>query len=329
MFGTGLDIRENVDIKPHTTFGVGGSVRYFVEVDKAIDAIDAIKYAESIKTPYVIMAGGSNLVFNDGLLELFVVKIKDPILYLLNGEPVENISYYKKIEGMEIIFCALVKLMDLVTFSISHGLAGLESLSGIPGSVGGAIVGNAGAYGQTASGGIIEVEIFDGENIRKLTKQECQFTYRNSLIKNKPWLVLSVRYELSAGDKDELQKKSKEIIETRNKKYSPGIKCPGSFFKNILIDEVPAASHQFLPKDRDYYGKVPAWHFLDQIGAKGMVEGGIKIADFHGNLLINTGNATFEDVWTLAQRLKAGVKERFGIDLEEEVRYIGASKNGS
>ena len=307
-----IEVEENVDIRPHTTFGVGGVVRYFVEVGSSRDAVLAINFAKKNKIPYVIIAGGSNLVFGDGLLNMLVIKIITPV----------KVSSYISVKNNEVVCDASVSLMDLVSFTISRGLCGLEALSGIPGTVGGALVGNAGAYGQTISGPLKELEIFDGKKIRRLSKKECEFTYRDSIFKRKSWIVLSLSFSMPSGDREELEKKSREIIETRNKKYIPGIKCPGSFFKNILIENVPKTSLKFLSKDRDYYGKVPAWYFLDQVGARGMVEGGIKIADFHGNLLMNTGRATFKDVYTLAERLKSLVKEKFGIILEEEIRYI-------
>ena len=305
-------MKENVDIRPHTTFGVGGKVRYFVEVSSPRDAPEFIRFAKKNKIPYVVIAGGSNLVFGDGFLNMLVIKIVAPI----------NAENYISVKNNEVVCDAGIRLMDLINFTTSLGLAGLESLSGIPGSVGGALVGNAGAYGQTVSGPLKTVEIFDGKATRMLSKDECGFSYRDSVFKKKPWLVLSLLFEMKPGDKDELERKSREIIETRNKKYVPGTKCPGSFFKNLLIENIPKTSLKFLPKDRDYYGKVPAWHFLDQVNAKGMTEGGIKIADFHGNLFMNMGGATFQDVYTLAEKLKSLVKEKFGIILEEEVIYI-------
>lgn len=307
-----LKIEENVDIKPYTTFGVAGIARYFVEVDNSNDLIEAIKLAKNSNIPYVIIAGGSNLVFDDGLLEKLVIKISSP----------KNLDKAIRLDKKTVVCDAGVTLMDLINWSIGRGLSGLESLSGIPGSIGGAIVGNAGAYGQTISGPLVEVEIFDGENVRTLFKEDCRFTYRDSVFKSKDWIVLSARYIFSEDDARTLQKKSRDIIETRNKKYTPGIKCPGSFFKNILIENIPKGSLKYLPKDRDYFGKVPAWFFLDQVGAKGMKEGGIEIASFHGNLLMNTGGATFKDVTTLANKLKKLVKDKFDIELEEEVRYI-------
>ncbi|MEK7066605.1 MAG: hypothetical protein AAB965_03505, partial [Patescibacteria group bacterium] len=182
-----------------------------------------------------------------------------------------------------------------------------------------------------------------------LTKKECKFIYRGSIFSHSsgrkesgitfsahgkrgefatkgtpdPFLyILKAVFKLEKGDKKVLKKKSEEIIEIRNKKYPPGLKTPGSFFKNILIDEMPKESLKFLPTDRDYFGKVPAWFFLNQVGARGMKEGGITIADFHGNYLMNSGGATFKDVKTLADKLKKLVKDKFGVELEEEVIYV-------
>lgn len=308
-----MNIQENVDIRPHTTFEVGGMVRYFVEVDGSEELIEAIKFAKKSKIPYKIIAGGSNLVFGDGVLEIMIIKLLAP----------DDIANHIRFDESNGVVCdASVRLMDFINWSISQGLSGLESLSGIPGSVGGAIVGNAGAYGQTISGPLVSVEVLDGENIINLSKEECGFKYRDSIFKSRPWIVLSARYVFTSADTEILQKKSREIIETRNKKYAPGIKCPGSFFKNILIEAIPPESLKLLPKDRDTYGKVVAGYLLDQVGAKGMKEGGVEIADFHGNLLMNTGGATFRDVMVLAEKLKKMVKEKFGIELEEEVRYV-------
>ncbi len=308
-------MEQNVDLKPHTTFGIGGFAKYFVEVGRSKDAIKAIGFAKKNKIPYVLIAGGSNLVFDDGILDMMVIKIVTPKI----------LKDFILVKNNNLICDAGVSLMDFINFTISRGLGGLESLSGIPGSLGGAVVGNAGAYGQTVSGPIEAVEIFDGAKVRLLSKEECRFAYRESIFKNKSWLILSIHYRLVSDDSDTLKRRSEEIIEIRNKKYIPGIKCPGSFFKNLLIENIPKGSLKFLPKDRDYYGKVPAWYFLDAVGARGMVSGGIKIADFHGNLLINTGGATFKDVFTLAKNLKKLVYDKFGITLEEEVRYISSS----
>lgn len=306
-----MELKENVDIRCHTTFGVGGVVRYFIELDSADELPGAVLLARKQKLPFRIIAGGSNLVCGDGLLDCTLIKI---------GTPKAGGSI--TVKGNKVTCDAGTALMDLINVAISNGLAGMETLSGIPGTVGGAIVGNAGAYGQAISDKLEKVLIFDGKDKKWLKKKECKFTYRNSIFKDKNWYILSAVFKLERGNKLELKKKSEEIITIRDKKYPPGLRTPGSFFKNILIEKMPKKSLKFLPKDRDYFGKVPAWFFLNQVGARGMKEGGITIADFHGNYLINSGGATFKDVKTLADKLKKLVKDKFGVELEEEVIYI-------
>ncbi|MBI5140400.1 MAG: UDP-N-acetylmuramate dehydrogenase [Candidatus Vogelbacteria bacterium] len=338
MNGHPVKLKENVEIKPHTTFGIGGVARYFIEIKSVEELPEAIELAKKKKAPHYVIAGGSNLVFGDGLLYITLIKLCPP----KTGKLIE-------VRGNKITCDASVVLMDLVNSAVKNSLGGMETLSGIPGTVGGAIVGNAGAYGQAIPDKLEKVLVFDGQKKKWLTKKECKFVYRGSIFShpseregsavafsahgkrggfatkvtsNPSLYVLRAVFKLDKGDKKALEKKSREIIEIRDKKYPPGLKTPGSFFKNVLINEMPRESLKFLPTDRDYFGKVPAWHFLNQVGARGMREGGIAIADFHGNYLINTGSATFEDVKTLADKLKKLVKDKFGVELEEEVVYV-------
>lgn len=120
----------------------------------------------------------------------------------------------------------------------------------------------------------------------------------------------------------ELEAKSREIIQMREKKYKPGIRCPGSFFKNVLVKDVSKKSLALVDASKIIDGKIPAGWLLEQVGAKRMREGGVYIADFHGNLLVNDGKGTEKDVRKLARKLKEMVKAKFGIELEEEIRYF-------
>ena len=121
---------------------------------------------------------------------------------------------------------------------------------------------------------------------------------------------------------EELEKISYDIIKTRLKKYKLGLRCPGSFFKNVLVKEVSEKSLKLISQNKIIEGKIPAGYLLEEVGAKGMRVGGIQIADFHGNLFINTGLAKAVDVKKLAKILKNRVKKKFGIVLEEEIRYF-------
>ncbi|MEK7076615.1 MAG: UDP-N-acetylmuramate dehydrogenase, partial [Patescibacteria group bacterium] len=231
-----------------------------------------------------------------------------------------------------------VPLAEVITFAISKGLQGLETLSGIPGTIGGAVFGNAGAYGHSMMEVVERVEVLDvsrmstnsGTNITNVRKwlmnRQCGFGYRESILKKKNWIILRVVLELrppaGGGDREVLKKKSREIIATREKKYKPGIRCPGSFFKNVLVKDVSKKSLALVDSLKIIDGKIPAGWLLEQVEAKGMREGGIYIADFHGNLFVNDGKGKARDVKALARKLKKKVFDRFGIMLEEEVRYF-------
>ena len=218
---------------------------------------------------------------------------------------------------------ASLPLADLIQSSLHHSLAGLEALSGIPGTVGGAVAGNAGAYGQAISDKLVKVEVFNvaaGEE-KWLSKNECAFAYRDSIFKQQELVILRAVFELAPGDRQVLQTRASEIIKTRENKYQPGLKCPGRFFKNVLVKNA-GDSVLTIDTSKIIDGKIPAGYLLEEVGARGMRRGGIYVASFHGNLLINDGSGTCAEVVGLATELKKLVQEKFGIKLEEEVRYF-------
>jgi UDP-N-acetylmuramate dehydrogenase len=302
-----LNIRKHVPLAPLSTFHIGGHAECFCSVQKPEDLIEAILYARQEHLPYKILAGGSNVVFPD-------TKLKGLLIQILGGK--------LSIEENDCVVDAGVALSDVIKQSIKRGLKGLETLSGIPGTVGGAIVGNAGAYGHSISEVVEKVEIWDGEKRRWLRRSQCRFRYRESVFKEKPYLMLRAVLRLTRGDPKALQKTSREIIRIRLKKYKPALRCPGSFFKNVLVQDVPKRSLQLVDRTKIIQGKIPTGYLLEQVGAKGMRAGGIKIASFHGNLFINQGRGTARDVRRLARILKGRVKRKFGILLEEEIRYF-------
>ena len=226
------------------------------------------------------------------------------------------------VKGEKIVADAGLGLMTFVQKAIKCGLAGVEKLSGIPGSVGGAIVGNAGAYGHTISDHLVRVEVFDGRRARWIPKPACRFSYRESIFKRRPWIVLRAEFALEPGDSRALAKTSREIIAARTKKYPPGLACPGSFFKNIPVSDLTRAQISRIPPEKLIHGKLPAGYLLEEVGAKGMCYGHLEVAPYHGNLIVNHGGATYREVRALSRLLKSRVRKKFGIELEEEVRYI-------
>ncbi len=302
-----MTIRKNVPLAPMSTFRIGGRAEYFCEVRRLEDLSEAVRFARTKKIPYRILGGGSNVVFPDGKLKGLLIKV--------------SVGGIRR-EKNRITAGAAVPLADVIKTSIRAGLKGLETLSGIPGTVGGATVGNAGAYGHSISETVEKVEVWAGGKVKILKNKDCGFRYRESVLKHRDYIVLNVTLKFKKGDKKKLGKISRDIIKVREKKYKPGIKCPGSFFKNVLVREVSKKALSRIDKSKIIEGKIPAGYLLETVGAKGARSGGIYIADFHGNLFVNNGRGKAKDVKKLARILKTRVGRKFGICLEEEVRYF-------
>lgn len=307
-----MKIKRNVPLKRLTTLKLGGPAQFFVEVADIDELGAALAFARSQKIPFYVMGEGSNLVPSDKGIKGLLIKIafkgivvKGAVVNVAGGE----------------------NLLSFIHALNRKGLAGMERMAGIPGTVAGAVYGNAGAYGQEVKNHLREVAFFDGRKIRVLKNAGAHLGYRNSIFKrHKSWIILSAAFRLGRGAPRVLSKTSREIVALREVKYKPGLKCPGSFFKNIKLDDLPSSSRGALlkkvPVEWVTYGKVAAGKLLEEVGAKGMREGGIRIALHHGNLFYNTGRGTTAEIKRLAKRLKGKVKRRFGIELEEEVQYL-------
>ena len=302
-----IKIRKNVRLAPLSTFCIGGRAEYFCSVGKPDELVKAIGLAKKLKLPYKIFAGGSNVVFPDGILKGLLIRFSGGWLVR---------------KGNIIMADGGVSLAKVVSSSIGWGLKGMETLSGIPGTLGGAVAGNAGAYGHSISEIVRRVDVWDDKEKHWIGKSNCNFGYRDSVFKHKNILVLRAELIFKKGKKKELKKISREIIKTREKKYQPGLRCPGSFFKNVLMENISEKSLESIDKKKIIEGKIPAGYLLEEAGAKGMKLGGVRIANFHGNLLINSGRAKAKEVKKMAAILKRKVHKKFGIELEEEVRYF-------
>jgi UDP-N-acetylmuramate dehydrogenase len=257
----------------------------------------------------MVMGGGTNLIVSDlgfrGIMLRFVAR-----RILAAGDRVQ---------------CdAGAVLQDLVDFSIDRGLQGLETLAGIPGSVGAAVYGNAGAYGHSISERVRAVRFFDGGRVRVFDNGECEFHYRESIFKrHKDWIVFSTELHLTLADAGALRQMADDIVKVRSEKFPVTMKCAGSIFKNFLLAELPPAVAAAVPQNVIREGKVPAAYFLEQVGAKGMSRGDIHVAGYHANLIYNAGGGTAADLRALIEELKARVWRQFAVELEEEVQYVG------
>jgi len=302
-------VKKNESIAKHTTLGIGGPAKYFAEVRRVEDLKKVIRECRKNNLEYFVIGGGSDLLASD--------EGYDGMLIL------NNISYIKKAENNRFVCGSGTILKDFINFVIEKGYAGLEKISGIPGTVGGAIYGNAGAYGQTISDHILKVIAFDEVKKKVFSRNGCGFDYRTSIFKENKCIIVEAEFSFEKGEKEFLQKISLDTIQLRLQKYFSGIKCPGSYFKNVIADKLAPRVLKLIPQDKITYGKIPAGFLLESVGAKGALKGDVKIADHHGNLIINMGNASAKDYLELADKYATKVKNKFGIKLEPEVQLLG------
>lgn len=309
IFGPKISV--NRSLAEYTTLKIGGPAKFLIEVDHEEELINSVRSAEKHRLSWFILGGGSNLLVSD---EGF------------NGLAIVNKTGGIKVKKDRIVVKSGEILGKMIKTAINHGLAGLEKMSGIPGTVGGAVFGNAGAYGQTISDHIEKVKIFDGKRIRWLDKKCCFFDYRQSIFSRKKWIILECQFRLPHGSTEELEKTAGEIMAVRSKRYPQSLFCPGSFFKNVPAEDLPRDVLNKIPPEMIIFGKVPAGYLLEQVGAKGKQKGKIRVADYHGNLICNLGGGKATDFFLLASSLSKLVKEKYGVSLRPEVRLIGFAK---
>ncbi len=304
-----LTVSRDAPLASYTRFAIGGPADIYAETGNEDSFIRALAVARASGLDYMVMGGGTNLIVSDeGFRGIMLRFVADRIAAV----------------GVEVACDAGASLQDLVDFTVDRGLKGLETLAGIPGSAGAAVYGNAGAYGHSISESLRQVRFFDGERVRVFGSAECEFHYRESVFKrHKEWIIFSAELHLEPGDGAALRKTADDILKVRNEKFPVSMKCAGSVFKNFLLAELPATVAAQVPEKVIREGKVPAAYFLEQVGAKGMSHGDIHVASYHANLIYNAGQGTATDLRALIGELKALVRSRFGIELEEEVQYVG------
>jgi len=311
-----LKIKEKIPLKEYTTFKIGGPARYFFVAKNKEDLKNAILWAKKKKLPLFILGGGSNVLFSDNGFKGLVIKIQNSNLKIQN----ENSKF-------KIICGAGLPLMKLVFKSSEIGVTGLENLAGIPGTLGGAIWGNAGAFGREIGNLVEEVKVLDVGSwkleVKRLKNKDCKFGYRDSIFKRKKNLIiLEATLKLKKGKRKEIEEKIKEILRLRKEKQPLEFPSAGSVFKNVPIEKVSKRIREkFREKIKD--GFLPAGVLIEAAGLKGVQIGGAKISEKHANFIVNVGNAKASDVKELIEKIKKEVKKKFKIQLEEEIKLVG------
>ena len=281
----------------------------FVETPVEQNFIAALDIVKASGAAFVVIGGGTNLIVSDAGFRGVVLR------FTAGG--ISNDGGVVRVE-------AGAELQAVVDYTIGQGLRGLETMTGIPGSVGAAIYGNAGAYGHSINERVRQVRFFDGAAIRTFGNTECEFHYRESIFKqHKEWIIFSTELEMTSAVAEELRQTADGIFKIRLEKYPATMKCAGSIFKNLILVELPETVQRQVPDRVVREGKVPSAYFLEQVGAKGIRHGGIQVAEYHANLIYNAGGGTARELCEVIGDLKVRVLERFGLLLEEEVQYVG------
>jgi UDP-N-acetylmuramate dehydrogenase len=304
------NIKVDYGLAPLTTFKIGGPAKYYLETKDIEDLQEVVKFCKENDIDFKVIGGGSNFLVNDLGYKGLIIKYINRNIDLIDG-------VFKVGAG--------VVLLNFVYQSLEKGFAGQESLAGIPGTVGGAIFGNAGAYGKAIGDLIKSVKIIDENgNIKILSQEDCNFNYRKSIFSSRKVIILDVEIILVKKDNEEEKEIVKNNVMVRVEKHPLNFPNSGSWFKNVaLTNEVGEKLSDFDLSKFEKYKKIPAAFLIEQAGLKGHQIGGAQMSEKHANFLVNKDNAKAEDVVKLSNYVKEQVKEKYDIELEEEVQYIG------
>jgi UDP-N-acetylmuramate dehydrogenase len=319
-----INIKLDQELREYTTIGIGGKIHKMYFPLSLKELIEAIEECKSNNIQFFVLAGGSNTVFEDNKLIY-----EQAVINLCN---LNTITAQDKGGYCEIKTEAGAVLQSIVDLALSKGLEGITGLNRVPGTIGGAVVGNAGAYGCETKDFVNEVTVLDLSNfeIKVLDNSDCKFGYRDSIFKHsKNLLVLSTTIHLIKSPNPQEEKlKYDEIATKRDAIYPKGLLSPGSLFKNLLWSELSEESQELVPKDWVVFGnKLPVGKLLESLDCKGFGYGEIQMRPTHANIMINKGKGTYADATSTVQELQNKVKAKYKIDIEPEVRFIPRNFN--
>ena len=280
----------------HTSFKIGGKADFLVKPSTEDEIISILKFSKENDIPVFILGNGSNILVRDGGIRGITIK---PNL--------QDISIFENDDDVDIIVGAGYPVAKLSRIVSQKEIAGLEFLSGIPGTIGGAVKMNAGAYGSEMKDCVVETKYMDYDgNIYIINAEEHEFGYRRSIFSKKEVIILETKLKLNYGEKEIIDNKINEITEQRKQKQPI---------------TMPSAGRVFKRGD----GFVTA-RLIDECGLKGFSIGGAEVSTMHAGFIVNKGNATANDVIELIEYVKNKVKEKYNVDLELEVLIVGEDR---
>jgi len=299
-----MNIKTNAPLSAYTTFQLGGPCPCLIECSTPDELLQTVQKLKKENKHFLLIGGGSNLVISDHGLQTTVIR------YLSSTPLIER-------KGDDITVSASTVLDDLAIFCVDEGLEGLNYTTGIPGTIGGAVVGNAGAWGKQVGDVLKSADVLDEQGkIKTVGPDYFYFSYRHSRLKETNEIIVSVTFALTPGDPAALAQERAEILKKRAEKH-PDLAaqpCAGSFFRNIE------------PTSKAERRQASGW-FLEEAGSKDLKVGGAYVFDKHANIIIKGPNAKAQDVHDLHLKMIDVVKKKFGLQLVREVRFAGKFKN--
>lgn len=303
-------IKENVPLAPLTTFEIGGAAKYLVGVRTEDDIREALAWAKEKGTKFVVLAGGSNVLLPDGGLDALVIRLRGD-LYGCKDGAVDS--------------WAGTNLLKTIQAMGAQGWGGWEKLAGIPGTIGGAVRGNAGAFGPEIKDFVTKVRALNSETgeTKEFTNAECDFSYRHSFFKDNPeWVITRVHVQLTHKSDLWVREQIEETIAERERRHLQNVKAAGSFFMNPKAPSEIIAMFEKEKQVKSREGRVPAGWLIEKAGMKGATVGGAIASLQHPNYIVNQGGATSHDVRNLAQIIKLEVSNQFNVELYEEAMIL-------
>lgn len=284
-------VRYDEPLKNHTTFKIGGNCIALIEPREVSDIVETIKICRENSIKFFVIGNGSNLLVPDEGYNGVIIKLKSEFSTI-------------QVEGEYLIVNSGAKLSEVYTVAYENSLTGFEFASGIPGTIGGAIYMNAGAYGGEMKDIVESVQVLDLDNfeLREFKNEELEFSYRKSIIQRKNYIVTTIKLKLQKGNKEEINAVYEDLRERRNSKQPLNFGSAGSTFKR------------------------PEGHFasklIEDAGLKGYHINDAWVSEKHSGFIVNKGNASFKEVMELIEYVQKVVFEKFGVKLETEVRIL-------
>ncbi|WP_083996593.1 UDP-N-acetylmuramate dehydrogenase [Fervidobacterium thailandense] len=285
----GCDVYLCEPMSGHVSFRLGGCVELFIVPNTLEALLSTLEFLKRERLSFRLLGNGTNIVPSDGLMETLVISM----------ERINDVHF----DGTKVYASAGVSFKKLCLLALKNGLSGFEKAYGLPGSVGGAIYMNAGCYGWETAESVLEITVFDGNRVSKISKDEAQFGYRSSIFKReKDLVILGATFSCQPGDKSEIEHLMMETLRQRYEKQPLEYPSAGSVFKR--------------PRQDFYVGTA-----IEKLGLKGYTIGGAQISEKHAGFIINKGGASASDVKALVEFVRNKVKEAYNVELETEIEF--------